>query len=154
MRVPDSEKRKYDVDTCRLRHVPSAVATKIVYELKKKADNWSDEKVSKYMPVLKYEETESQQIEPKAAKWQPYKKVKNVPSAEESHAPVPRKKKDGKKRGHVGEEIKTLDEEGDGEAPNYGLRGAKLVKRFRVQPGEKVQFIQVGRYAYVVFHDE
>lgn len=155
MCVAGSDAKKHSVDSRRLRHVPSVVAIKIVQELKKKADNWPDWKVEKYKPVLQYEETENQQIEPKAAKWQTYKKVKNVPSAEESHEPVPRKKKKFSNcaRGRAADTDEVLEDGEDGEPPTVVMRGANKVKRFKIGVGEKAHLLHLGRYVYVVVED-
>lgn len=154
MCVAGSDSKKKAVDSRRLRHVPSAVAIKIVQELKKKADNWPDWKVEKYKPVLHYEETENQQIEPRSAKWQVYKKIKNVPSAEESHEPVPRKKKESRGgRARAPDSDEMLDVGDDDEAPTVVMRGANKVKRFKIGVGERAHLVQLGRYVYVFVED-
>lgn len=151
MRVPSSDERTLAVDSRRLRHVPSVVAIKIVQELRKKSANWGEAQLAKYAPVLAYEETENQQIEPKAAKWVPYKKIKSLLSAEESHEPVPRKKKEKRRAARNDDDHESIDE---GEAPTLALLGAVGVKRFKVPPGIKAKLLQLNRHVYVVLQED
>ena len=107
--------------------------------------------LAKYAPVLAYEETENQQIEPKAAKWVPYKKIKSLLSAEESHEPVPRKKKEKRRAARNDDDHESIDE---GEAPTLALLGAVGVKRFKVPPGIKAKLLQLNRHVYVVLQED